>query len=48
MYREAAQLLRDSVAGAVSHQDTAAVLERLDRQRALLETLVKRPGSRSE
>jgi transcription factor-like protein/Zn(2)-Cys(6) binuclear cluster domain-containing protein len=41
-YRETAQLLRDSVATAVSHKDTAQVLERLDGQRALLETLLER------
>jgi hypothetical protein len=41
-YKETAQLLRDSVATAVSHKDTAQVLERLDRQRALFETLLER------
>lgn len=42
MYRETAQLLRDCVATAVSHKDTVQVLERLDRHRALLETLLER------
>jgi Fungal specific transcription factor domain len=37
-YIETAQLLRDAVATATSHHDTAHVLERLDKQRALLKT----------
>lgn len=36
-YRDAAQLLRNMVATAVSHRDTADILKRLDKQRALLE-----------
>jgi hypothetical protein len=35
-YAESAQLLRDAVATATSHKDTAQVLERLDKQRDLL------------
>lgn len=35
-YVETAQLLRDAVATATSHRDTMQVLERLDKQRALL------------
>lgn len=35
-YVETTQLLRDAVATATSHKDTAQVLERLDKQRALL------------
>jgi hypothetical protein len=42
MYKEIAQLLRDCVATAVSHKDTVQVLERVDCQRALLETLLER------
>ena len=37
-YAETARLLRDAAATATSHHDTARVLERLDKQRALLET----------
>ncbi len=37
-YAETARVLRDAVATATSHHDTAQVLERLDKQRALLET----------
>ncbi|KEF55098.1 uncharacterized protein A1O9_08751 [Exophiala aquamarina CBS 119918] len=37
-YAETAQILRDAVARATSHHDTAQVLERLDKQRALLQT----------
>ncbi|KAJ9605300.1 hypothetical protein H2200_009957 [Cladophialophora chaetospira] len=37
-YTDAARLLRDAVATAISHHDTSRVVERLDKQRALLET----------
>ena len=37
-YAETARVLRDAVATATSHHDTARILERLDKQRALLET----------
>lgn len=37
-YNETARLLRDAVATATSHHDTAQILGRLDNQRALLET----------
>ena len=42
LYKETAHLLRDSVATATSHKHTAQVLERLDQQRALLQTLLER------
>ncbi|CAL5875071.1 uncharacterized protein PFLUO_LOCUS9375 [Penicillium psychrofluorescens] len=37
-YVETAQLLRDTAATATSHRDTAQILERLDKQRALLDS----------
>lgn len=37
-YVETAQLLRDTAATATSHQDTAQILERLDKQRELLDS----------
>ena len=39
-YVETAQVFRDSVATATSHQDTARVLDGLDKQRALLQAEV--------
>ncbi|KAJ5176366.1 uncharacterized protein N7482_002243 [Penicillium canariense] len=39
-YVETAQLLRDTAATATSHQDTAQILERIDKQRALLDSRV--------
>jgi hypothetical protein len=37
-YVEMARLLRDTAATATSHQDTAQILERIDKQRALLDS----------
>lgn len=37
-YVEIARLLRDTAATATSHQDTAQILERIDKQRALLDS----------
>ncbi|KAH8913027.1 hypothetical protein BR93DRAFT_872478 [Coniochaeta sp. PMI_546] len=42
VYKETAQLLRDCVATAVSHKDTAKVLERLDGQLTSLEASLER------
>jgi len=42
-YKETAQLLRDAAATAVSHKDTLRVLERVDRQRALLDAALEQP-----
>jgi len=42
MWMKEAQLLRDCVATAVSHKDTAQVLKRLDHQLGLLQALLER------
>jgi hypothetical protein len=41
-YQETASVLRDAAAVAVSHQDTAKVIERVDRQRARLDDALER------
>lgn len=40
-YVETAQLLRDTAATAISHRDTAQILERLDKQRASLDSRLR-------
>jgi hypothetical protein len=42
-YLESARLLRDSAAKATSHRDTADILERLDKQIALLQAELDNP-----